>query len=115
MGILIDSVNAVLNEGLEFNSPVCNDTISNEQTQKVLEDILSTSIENDGLISFNHSRIRIKSYGNIKISENNSIEQVARYEDGLITLMPNKTIKPIKAFYSIGITYVSIYMNIFIF
>ncbi|CAG9859593.1 unnamed protein product [Phyllotreta striolata] len=103
--VIADAVSGLLKEGTSIETPLCDGKIANEGLQKSFDDRLFSTFANDDFMYYNYSKIRLRSFGSIGIGNNGSVELVVSYDDGHATLVENKTIQPIKAFYSIGVSH----------
>ncbi|XP_072375804.1 uncharacterized protein, partial [Diabrotica undecimpunctata] len=103
--LILSSVEEMMAEGIEFPVFNCDEPQSGEQIQKVFEDLMTNNIENDNLLVYNSSRVSMKTYGYFKVVRNNSMDILAKYDDGVVHMLDNNTIKPLRAFYGIGVTH----------
>uniref|UniRef100_A0A6P7FMD1 Uncharacterized protein LOC114329336 isoform X2 n=1 Tax=Diabrotica virgifera virgifera TaxID=50390 RepID=A0A6P7FMD1_DIAVI len=103
--LILSSVEEMIAEGIEFPVFDCDEPQPREQIHKVFEDLLASNIENDNLLVYNTSRVSMKTYGYFKVVKNNSINILAKYDDGVVHMLDNNTIKPLRAFYGIGVTH----------
>lgn len=80
---------------------------------KQLKDLLSDTFLKE-YITLQDSLIKMKIVGHVEIGNNISTEEVAIFRDNKLIIPKNKTVKPIKAFYRVGITHVRTFYLLFI-
>ncbi|CAH1991558.1 unnamed protein product [Acanthoscelides obtectus] len=90
---------------LELKVTKCNSTSNNDEMKRYFEDVLETNIKGQNLIKKENSTLKLSLSGLIEIGADESTDVVATYEDGVVTVVENKTIRSIKPFYRIGITH----------
>lgn len=114
LSITLEIINNILQEiiqdGLELSKDLdCNATVYNEQTLKRFEELLNAALsKEDSVLLKDNLSLKPKLTGSVEVGGNGSESLVAKYDEPLVTLVANKTVKRIKNFYRIGLTHVSI-------
>lgn len=108
ISMLTKSLETLDKDGFKLiNNVRCNVSTYDEQTKSRFEEILEDKLVQNPLYK-NSSVLQVKVEGTIKIGTNESYEVVAKYINDVIELQQDKTVSPVRPFYRIGITHVSI-------
>ncbi|XP_057657197.1 uncharacterized protein LOC130894392 isoform X2 [Diorhabda carinulata] len=103
--LIFNCFNDLIIQGRTIPNYACNTSIANNQFHNSFEEMLNNYIENDGILAFNYSKITLKTYGVIQTAGNKSRTLLAKYDNGAVITVENRTIKPIKSFYGIGVAH----------
>nr|ALR72538.1 ionotropic receptor 8a [Colaphellus bowringi] len=110
LNMLVTAIEELFKDDFKFHDNIdcdSNFTKDNEESvRKTFEEVLNKAVGNDNLIRLdNSSNLRLKTTGSIEIGTDVGTEVFAKYENEAITALRNKIVKPIKAFYRVGITH----------
>ncbi|KAG5868015.1 hypothetical protein JTB14_037908 [Gonioctena quinquepunctata] len=108
LNILIQGFEKLFKGDIQLENAIdCNSNTTNfdDKSLERFEEYLNDFVGNQNLIELNDSNLRLKTTGSIEIGTKVNTEMIARYENETISIMENSFIKPIKAFYRVGITH----------